>query len=150
MITSENLKDVILSQKKLLTSLETGMLREKERESTIQDSFALVITGIRRCGKSTFLNQLLQKQKKGWYLNLEDPRLEGFELSDFMKVEKLLNDLYGEGGVYFFDEIQNVQGWERFVRYLIDKKAKVVITGSNASLLSQELGTFFGLTICCR
>lgn len=49
--------------------------------------------------------------------------------------------LYGEKGIYFFDEIQNIPKWEKFIRYLIDKKEKVVITGSNASLLSRELGT---------
>ncbi len=141
MITRETIKEVILSQRVFLRKLEKGILREKEEEIQIEDSFALIITGIRRCGKSTFLNQLLQKQKKGYYLNLEDPRLEGFDLSDFTKAEIIMKELYGEGGVYFFDEIQNVEKWEKFIRYLIDKKERVVITGSNASLLSRELGT---------
>jgi predicted AAA+ superfamily ATPase len=52
-----------------------------------------------------------------------------------------MKELYGENGVYFFDEIQNIQEWEKFVRYLVDKKDKVVLTGSNASILSRELGT---------
>ena len=141
MITKETLKQVIESQRDSLNKSEIGVLREKEKEIKIEDSFALVITGIRRCGKSTLLNQILNKQKKGYYLNLEDPRLEGFDLSDFNKVEILMNELYGDGGVYFFDEIQNVEKWEKFIRYLIDKKVKIVITGSNASLLSKELGT---------
>ena len=139
MLTKETLKEVILSQRAYLDRADLGTLRQKE--ITIGGSFAILITGIRRCGKSTFLNQVLKKQKKGYYLNLEDPRLEGFELSDFNKVETILNEIYGVGGVYFFDEIQNIEKWEKFVRYLIDKKEKVVITGSNASLLSRELGT---------
>ncbi len=139
MLTKELLKEVILSQRDYLDKANLGILRQKE--VTIRDSFAVLITGVRRCGKSTFLNQLLKKQKKGYYLNLEDPRLEGFELSDFNKAEIVLNEIYGHGGIYFFDEIQNIEKWEKFVRYLIDKKEKVVITGSNASLLSRELGT---------
>lgn len=121
--------------------MEQGTLREKEAEIKIEDSFALVITGIRRCGKSTFLSQIFKEQTKGYYLNLEDPRLEGFELSDFNKIETIMKELYGDKGIYFFDEIQNIDKWEKFVRYLIDKKEKIFITGSNASLLSKELGT---------
>ena len=141
MITKETLKEVILLQREALNKLETGTPREEENEVTILDSFALIITGVRRCGKSTFLNQLIKKQKKAYYLNLEDPRLEGFDLTDFNKIEVIMKELYGEGGIYFFDEIQNIPKWEKFVRYIIDKKEKVVITGSNASLLSREMGT---------
>src|SRR3989344_3391456 len=141
MVQKEILNNVIVSQRDFLDKSEQGTLREKEQEVKIEDSFALIITGIRRCGQSTFLNQLLKKQKKGYYLNLEDPRLDGFELSDFNKIEIIMKELYGENGVYFFDEIQVVLGWERFIRYLIDKKEKIVLTGSNASILSRELGT---------
>jgi len=141
MITKDILKEIILSQREFLDNSELGTVREKEKEIKIVGSFALIITGIRRCGKSTFLNQLLRKQRKGYYLNLEDPRLDDFELSDFNKVEDIIKEMYGEKGVYFFDEIQNVEKWEKFIRYLIDKKEKIVITGSNASLLSRELGT---------
>ncbi|MBS3098808.1 ATP-binding protein [Candidatus Pacearchaeota archaeon] len=141
MVQKEILNNVIVSQRDFLDKSEQGTLREKEQEVKIEDSFALIITGIRRCGKSTFLNQLLKKQKKGYYLNLEDPRLDGFELSDFNKIEIIMKELYGENGVYFFDEIQVVLGWEKFIRYLVDKKEKIVLTGSNASILSRELGT---------
>ncbi len=141
MITKETLKEVILLQREALDKSETGTPREEENEVTILDSFALIITGVRRCGKSTFLNQLIKKRKKAYYLNLEDPRLEGFDLTDFNKVEVIMKELYGEDGIYFFDEIQNISKWEKFIRYIIDKKEKVVITGSNASLLSREMGT---------
>ncbi len=139
MILKDTLKEVIALQRASLLSLDSGVLREKEIH--IEDSFALLLTGIRRCGKSTFLHQLLKKQKQWYYLNLEDPRLDVFVLSDFIRVESIMKEEYGEGGIYFFDEIQNVEKWEKFIRYLIDKKEMVVITGSNASLLSRELGT---------
>jgi len=141
MISKEILKNVITSQREFMDNSEQGTLREKNREIKIVDSFALIITGVRRCGKSTFLNQLLKKQRKGYYLNMEDPRLGGFDFSDFNKVEAIMKESYGEGGVYFFDEIQSIPEWERFIRYLVDKKEKVVLTGSNASILSKELGT---------
>jgi len=141
MITKETLREIIISQRNFLENSEQGILREKIREIKIEDSFALIITGVRRCGKSTLLNQLLRMEKKGYYLNLEDPRLGEFDISDFNKVEVIMKEIYGEGGVYFFDEIQNIPRWEKFIRYLIDKKEKIVITGSNASLLSRELGT---------
>src|SRR3989338_1996081 len=141
MISNETLKEVILAQNNPIEKGDLEITRELRENINIEDSFALIITGVRRCGKSTFLNQLLKRQKKGYYFNLEDPRLDGFELYDFNKVELIMKDVYGNKGVYFFDEIQNVEKWEKFVRYLVDKKEKVVITGSNASLLSRELGT---------
>lgn len=141
MITKEALKEIIISQRASLIKLDLGVSREKEKEVLVEDSFALLITGIRRCGKSTLLHQIFKKRKKGYYLNLEDPRLVDFELSDFNRMEIIMNEQYGNGGTYFFDEIQNIEKWEKFVRYLVDKKEKVVITGSNASLLSRELGT---------
>ncbi len=139
MLSKETIKEVIISQRDFLDKSELGTPREKEVAPV--SSFAIIITGVRRCGKSTFLNQLLKKQRKGRYLNFEDPRLDGFELSDFNRVETIMKELYGGDGVYFFDEIQNVDKWEKFVRYLVDKKEKVIITGSNASLLSREMGS---------
>ena len=137
----ETLREIVISQKSELSLFEYGIDREELKKIDMQSSFAMVLSGIRRCGKSTLLNQVLQKQERGYYLNLEDPRLEGFALSDFAKVESVMGELYGEGGTYFFDEIQHVEQWERFIRHLIDRKIRVVITGSNASLLSRELGT---------
>src|SRR3989344_3593612 len=128
MIAKDTLREVILFQRTNLEKLDIGINREKQEQiNKIEDSFALIITGIRRCGKSTFLHQMLKKEKIYYYLNLEDPRLEGFELSDFNKVEALMEEMFGTGGIYFLDEIQNIEKWEKFVRYLIDKKEKVVL-----------------------
>lgn len=141
MIDKETIKEVINLQRESLNKAEIGTLREERKETVILDSFALIITGVRRCGKSTLLHQLIKNQKKAYYINFEDPRLGGFDLRDLTKIEPIMEEIYGKGGTYFFDEIQNVQEWERFIRYLVDKKEKVVLTGSNASLLSKELGT---------
>jgi len=141
MILKENLKKIIILQKKYIDSVDKGIIREKFNKIMLRKSFALIISGIKRCGKSTLLNQILKNQTTFYYLNLEDPRLEGFELSDFNKADEIFQELYSSKGVYFFDEIQNIEKWEKFIRFLIDRENKVVITGSNASLLSRELGT---------
>ena len=98
-----------------------------------------VISGIRRCGKSTLMKQISHTlYEKAAYFNFEDARVHGFDVSDFPK----LDDAFGRGyDAYFFDEIQNVQSWEVFVRQLHERGEKVYITGSNATLLSKELGT---------
>jgi len=141
MITKEDLTKVIKEQKKWIELVDKGIDREKIQEIGLNNPFAIIVSGIRRCGKSTLLNQILKKQKISYYLNLEDPRLGGFELSDFNIAEEVFNEVYGSNGVYFFDEIQNIEKWEKFIRYLVDKKNKTIITCSNASLLSRELGT---------
>ena len=137
----ERLANVIAVQRNELVLDEKTVPREDLPLVKPVSSFVKIVSGIRRCGKSTLLRQLLRKEKRFYYLNLEDIRLEGFELSDFVKTDEIFNELYGKNGVYFFDEVQVVSKWEKFVRSLVDNKKKVVLTGSNASLLSRELGT---------
>ena len=76
-----------------------------------------------------------------YYFNFEDERLVNFELSDFQLLQEVFIELFGLQKTYYFDEIQNIEGWERFVRRLYNSGNKVYITGSNASLFSEELGT---------
>ena len=87
------------------------------------------------------LRQLMRKEKNFYYFNFEDPRAVNFEIEDFQKLDEIFVEEYGKQNYYFFDEIQNITGWEIFVRSMLDKKNHCVITGSNASLLSKELGT---------
>lgn len=102
----------------------------------------VIVAGIRRCGKSTLLRQIMSGlSDKFYYFNFEDERLINFKAENFNDLYEVLLELYGDKKIFFFDEIQNVSGWERFVRRLQDKKIKFFITGSNASLLSRELGT---------
>ncbi len=140
MINKEKLAEVVRYQRKWISGIDRGIKREELNKIKLSSKFAFIISGVRRCGKSTLLNQLIEKQKIFYYLNLEDPRLESFELNDFNKVDKIFKEKYGNEGVYFFDEIQNVPKWEIFVRHLVDTNNKVVLTGSNSSLLSRELG----------
>lgn len=104
--------------------------------------FIEVFSGIRRCGKSTLLQLIREKNsEQDYYLNFDDERLINFQVSDFEKLYELFLEKFGEQRIFYFDEIQNIVGWERFVRRLYNDGNKIYITGSNAQLLSRELGT---------
>ena len=99
----------------------------------------LIVSGVRRCGKSTLLRETIGQVPGSLFISFEDPRLEGFEPGDFMKIEEIARQ--DQKTYLIFDEIQNVDGWEKYVRFAHDKGISVYITGSNASMLSRELGT---------
>ncbi len=140
MLLEQQIRDVYEYQKEYYTKLSTGTPRKTLGKIDLDNYFIKVLTGVRRCGKSTLMLQLAGKQKSVNFLSFEDPRLSQFEVNDFFKLEKIFEE-NKKSSVYFIDEIQNVEGWERFIRVLHDKKTKVVISGSNADLLSKELGT---------
>jgi predicted AAA+ superfamily ATPase len=127
-------------QRRKIQSQSTGLERDILSDLPDIRTHALVVSGIRRCGKSTLLLQLLKRDVQNTlYLNFEDPRLISFELSDFQLLDNIIID--SKCDVLFFDEIQVIQNWELYVRQKLDEGFKIVITGSNASLLSRELGT---------
>lgn len=107
--------------------------------------FVRIIIGIRRCGKSTFICQDLKKRcKNAFYLNFDDPSLVEFDSSTFVILDEAINEFrkkYGNSNELFFDEIQSVQGWEVYVSSKLNEGNLVTVTGSNASLMSQELET---------
>ena len=107
------------------------------------DKEIVVISGVRRCGKSTFLAELRSLlPEKHFYLNFDDDRLMRFTVEDFQPLLELFMMNYGDQKTCYFDEIQNVEGWERFVNRLYEAGYKIYITGSNAKMLSRELGTY--------
>src|SRR3990167_7639384 len=145
MFDKQLLKSLVLEQKKTLMAEDSGVLRDQYSELSkhLRLPHALVIAGLRRAGKSTLLLQLI-KNEFNWdvyYFNLEDERLVGFTVQDFNALYEIMLELYGKQSIFFLYEIQNIPEWERFVRRLQNEKIKFVITGSNASLLSKELGT---------
>ncbi len=140
MILKETLAEIVTKQKKIILDSEIGVEREMLPDIKALPGKACVISGIRRTGKSTLLRQLIANRSAFNYLNFEDVSIFGFELKDF----KRLDDIFSaadKSELYFFDELQNVDGWERYIRTLLDNKKTVIITGSNASLLSKELGS---------
>ncbi|MFY9342320.1 MAG: ATP-binding protein [Planctomycetota bacterium] len=101
---------------------------------------AVVLTGVRRCGKSTLQRQLRQRLGGGALMNFEDTRLFGLAPPDFPNLIQVLDE-YWRGQPVFLDEVQEVEGWQRLVRTLLDQGRFVCVTGSNASLLGRELGS---------
>ncbi len=140
MIRQEVIAIVIDSQREAFLSKDPGFPRDALAMIPIAASFATIITGIRRSGKSTLLLQLLRRDyQDALYLNFDDIRLAGFEIPDFARLHKEIEKRKTK--IIFFDEIQIIQGWEKYVNQLLRDDYKVFITGSNASMLSTELGT---------
>ncbi len=141
MLLKETLQQIIEEQQRDLKSLNYGIPRTLSGNIDLTLPFAIIISGIRRCGKSTLLRQVMNATNGKYYFNFEDPKASSFELGDFQKLNELFGEEFGQDGCYFFDEIQNVEKWELFVRTMLDQGKHFLITGSNASLLSKELGT---------
>jgi len=139
-----NFKTIIKEQREEIESIEKKE-RIIERELFIKSKKfllypnTLVITGIRRCGKSIF-SYLLAKKKKFGYINFDDERLSETKTEDLNKILQAFYELYDDIEYIILDEIQNVEKWELFVNRLRRTK-KVIVTGSNSELLSGELAT---------
>ncbi len=140
-ILRRTLEEVIMSQRDELTRTSSGIHREVFDYVISDIPHSIIISGIRRCGKSTLLRQIMQRSESPNYLNFEDTRLVEFESSDFGKLDSVFSDLGNKSGTYFLDEIQSVENWEIYVRSGMDKNRKFFLTGSNASLLTREIGS---------
>ena len=135
MILKSEIKRVYEEQLRQLENANTGIKRQLIRNIRLDTDFVLIITGIRRCGKSTLQKQLIKNSLPGFrYLNFEDPRLSGFTLNDMVKLDDLF--LSGNENPWLvFDEIQVVEGWEKYVRAKQDEGAVCEpVAGRNAQL----------------
>ena len=138
MVLKSILETCVVDQRHHIMQTDLGVERDSLEKIILRIEFITIITGIRRSGKSTLMHQLIHQLDQDFaYFHFEDPRIFGFSVDDFPKLEEVL----GDTSYYFFDEIQNVPQWELFVRKLHDQGKVICITGSNASLLSKELGT---------
>lgn len=136
------LKQIILEQQEILHAPNKRYVQRYIADEWLQTSEILIISGIRRCGKSVLMQQIRDRLvEKDFFFNFDDERLANFKLDDFQKLQECFVELFGEQHTYYFDEIQNIEGWERFVRRLYNAGNKIIITGSNARMLSRELGT---------
>jgi len=144
-INKEVLAIALTEQFEFFKTRALGIEREilDQLSSVVVAPQIIVLTGLRRVGKSTLLAQIANKylQDGFYFVNFEDERLLNFQAKDFDLLYETLISLFGNKKTFLFDEIQNVPEWERFVRRLHDLGYKFIVTGSNASLLSQELGT---------
>lgn len=116
--------------------------RKEEEYIDLTSTQAQVVIGVRRSGKSTLcFNALTRKNVKFAYVNFDDERLIHLTADDLNDVLEVLYKLYGNFDYLFIDEIQNIPEWYLFVNRLLRKQMHVIITGSNAKLLSGELAT---------
>lgn len=142
----EVLKSVIFDQREIIQNA-----RIVPRRYTFDSQANYVVTGLRRAGKSTLLYKIVRDLVESgvdWnriiYINFEDERLAEFSIGDFNDILSVHSELSTQPGYYFFDEIQNVNGWEKFARRLADAGERVWITGSNAKMLSSQIATTLG------
>lgn len=139
MLTKDQIMRVMLNQHSVPDV--TGMPRQID-DKWLETKQVVVISGVRRCGKSYLLRQIRKRcAERDYYLRFDDDRLINFTIDDFETLDACFAEVYGLQHTYFFDEIQNVEGWELYVRRLYNQGAKVFITGSNAKMLSREMGT---------
>ncbi|HSG46134.1 MAG TPA: ATP-binding protein, partial [Anaerolineales bacterium] len=143
--TKDQLKSMVLEQFEFFWNLDIGIVRTQlsQVESARNVPHAVIVSGLRRAGKSTLLAQMAHRlgSDQFYYVNFEDDRFLGFEADDANDLYQILLEVFGERKIFIIDEVQNITGWEHFVRRFMDMGFKFYITGSNASLLSKELGT---------
>ena len=138
------IEKVLLEQQDELEALEGEILIHRPEEDLInlKSKLAQVVIGVRRSGKSTLCFNALRKAGVHYaYANFDDERLEELETQDLDNVLQTLYKIYGKFDYLFLDEIQNIDGWPLFVNRLLRQRIHIIITGSNAKLLSTELAT---------
>ena len=117
--------------------------RPEEALVDLESPLAQIIIGVRRCGKSTLCHTVLKKSGVNYaYVNFDDERFSDLSAENLNDVLESLYMVYGNFNHLFLDEIQNVKGWNLFVNRLLRQKMHLIITGSNAKLLSSELSTY--------
>lgn len=144
MLNKRVIEQVLAEQHDELVALQGVDLctRKEEGEVNLDSYLAQVVIGVRRSGKSTLCyNALKSKGVKFAYINFDDERFQNIEAGDLNTVLEVLYKVYGDFKYIFLDEIQNVDGWHLFVNRLLRQRLHIVVTGSNAKLLSGELAT---------
>ena len=140
------LKTVIYDQHELIRNFQIV-----PRDYEFEESGNYVLVGLRRAGKSTLLYKIVLDLIAGgadWeqiiYVNFEDERLSEFTAADFNDLLSVQSEMSDKKGYFFLDEVQNIDGWEKFARRMADAKEHIYITGSNARMLSREIETTLG------
>ena len=122
-----------------------------ERPYTMEDKLNYVFVGLRRVGKSYLMFQQVRhlistghSQEELLYFNFEDDRIASLDTDDLDLIKVCYEEMYNHKPIFFLDEIQIVEKWEKFARRLADQGYRVYITGSNARMLSSEIATTLG------
>lgn len=138
------LKEILLEQNESFAGKQHLIERDLVDKSYLTSQQVIIISGVRRCGKSSLLFLIKQEmklnEKEYCYFNFDDERI----IPDTSLLEDIFNlhiEIYGKEPVLFFDEIQNIPKWEKFINRKHENGIKIFVTGSNAKLLSSEIST---------
>lgn len=128
-----------------------GSIALVERPLALEENGNYVFVGVRQAGKSYLLYERVQqllangvKVEDIVYVNFDDERLQGMTANDFDLILQAYHSMYEGHPIFFFDEIQNVEGWANFARRLANLKYRVYVTGSNAKMLGRDIETVLG------
>ena len=136
--------NILSDQREELTNRQWKNIvrREEEKEINLNSPLAQVVIGVRRSGKSTLCSKvMLESGLPFGYINFDDDRLGKVTVDAFDTLLRALYQLNGDFNHLFLDEVQNIEGWELFVNRMLRQGMHMLITGSNANLLSGELAT---------
>ncbi len=141
-MNKERLKEIMLDQREVFNSQTHLITRDVNLEKYVSTGLIVIISGIRRCGKSSLLYLIKETmnlpEASYCYFNFDDERVQP-EKDVFTEILALHLEMYGKEPVLFFDEVQNIPGWEKFINRMYEQGVKVFVTGSNAKLLSSEI-----------
>lgn len=146
MANKDLIKDIIVENQRFVLNVKFH-----QRDYAFEDGLNYVLVGLRRAGKSYLMYQRIHqllaaghRVEEICYFNFEDDRLGVMTLPDLDAIKSAYEEMFDTQPVFFFDEIQIVEGWEKFARRLADQKYRVYVTGSNAKMLSSEIATTLG------
>lgn len=145
-MTKDFIKTLIAEYQNLIPTIELV-----DRNYQFEANLNYVLVGLRRAGKSYLLYQQMQRLireghniKEFLYFNFEDDRINSLLLEDLDLIKTCYEEMYDCRPIFFLDEIQLIDKWEKFARRLADQKYRVYVTGSNAKMLSSEIATTLG------
>ena len=146
MANKDLIKDIIVENQRFVSTVKFH-----KRDYAFEDGLNYVLVGLRRAGKSYLMYQRIHQLlasghriEEICYFNFEDDRLGMMTLPDLDAIKSAYEEMFDTQPIFFFDEIQVVEGWEKFARRLADQKYRVYVTGSNAKMLSSEIATTLG------
>jgi predicted AAA+ superfamily ATPase len=146
MMEKSTIKKIILENQERIPHLTVV-----KRSYSVEPLANYIFTGQRRAGKTFFMYSLMQDMvKQGQsieeilYINFEDERLIGMDVGDLDSIIESYRELFSHKHILFFDEIQNITGWQKFARRLADSGFQIYITGSNSEMLSNEMASTLG------
>lgn len=138
------LREILIDQKEIFLNRKGLIEREIPLDSYLSTQQVVVISGVRRCGKSSLLFLIKEKMRLNpdefCYCNFDDERVVA-STQTLNDVYTIHLETYRKEPVFFFDEIQLAPNWEKFINRMYEQGKKIYVTGSNAQLLSSEIST---------